>query len=70
MDKQDIKTAAEKAAEYTARQPWPVWVKVALTAAIAAAAAAASLLLTSCTPAHLEQVQEVVQVIRTITPAK
>lgn len=70
MDKDTIKTAAESAAEYTQRQPWPAWIKFLLTALIGAAAAVACMTLTSCsiTPEQASQLQSADTLIRAAAP--
>lgn len=58
MNKEQIKTAADKAVEFTGKQNWPVWVKHLVAAIIGAAAAVTTMTMTSCTDITPEQVQD------------
>lgn len=70
MNKETIKTVAEKAADGVQKTSWPKWVKVVATVAIAAAAALASLYLTGCTvtPAQAAQLQAIDAAIHAYAP--
>lgn len=57
MNKEQIKTAADKAVEFTGKQSWPVWVKHLVAAIIGAAAAVATMTMTSCSDITPQQVQ-------------